>query len=71
MDLEEALEQFGKALGNLKRAYAEEQGVNSNYVTVFVDESDWVTLIPVSREGSWIGAYRERVYTEEDSDNGV
>ena len=43
MTLNEALDSFGTAIGNLKRAFAEEFTVDSNYVAVHVDECDDVT----------------------------
>lgn len=64
MDLDEALKNFGIALGNLKRAYAEEYSKNPNYVEVHIDESDYVTIFPSDATGSYIYAHREWVDTD-------
>jgi hypothetical protein len=66
MNLEEALNNFGIALGNLKRAYAEEYSRNPNYVEVHIDESDYVTIYPTDVSGSYFDAHREWVNTDEE-----
>ena len=65
MDLNEALEQFGIALGNLKRAYAEHYSENSNYIGVHIDDSDNVLIYPTDASGAYFAAHREWVDTEE------
>lgn len=37
---DEALEKFGKALGELKESYADEYGVNPNYLSVSIDDGN-------------------------------
>jgi len=61
---DEALQEFGKALGKLKRAYAEEHGGNSNYMHIIIDESDNVTIIPSLSTG-WFEGRIEWVNTDE------
>ena len=65
MSLDEALEQFGVALGNLKRAYAEEYGENPNYITVHIDDGDYVTMYPTDASGAYFDACRRWVDTDE------
>ena len=65
MTLDEAFEQFGIALGNLKRAYAEQYGENSNYIGVHIDDGDYVLIYPTDASGAYIDAHRERVDTDE------
>ena len=38
MSFDEALEKFGKALGDLKRSYSNEFGVNPYNITILIDE---------------------------------
>lgn len=51
MDFEEAVKNFGKALGDLKRSYAEKVGENPNYISVYVDGDNTVTIIPTLEHG--------------------
>ena len=64
MDLQKAFENFGVALGDLKRAFAEEYGENSNYIQVHIDDGDYVTVHTSMRTGGWFSVHREWVDTE-------
>lgn len=68
MDFDTALEQFGRALGNLKRAYADEYNVvNPSYISILVDDDDYVTILDTTETGHYLtGAHRERVDTWEE-----
>lgn len=50
--MDEALKNFGHALGRLKRAYSEKCGISSNYIRIYIDESDNVTILPRPGYGS-------------------
>ena len=65
MDFDEALNNFGIALGNLKRAYAEKYSENPNYIGVHIDDSDYVLIYPTDATGTYFDAYREWVNTDE------
>lgn len=65
MSLKEAFEQFERAVGNLKRAFAEEFSANSNYVAMHIDDGDYVTIFSTDRGGSWIPVYRNWADTDE------
>ena len=64
MELAQAFEEFGKALGNLKRAYAEEYDKNPHCLMVRVNDDDYIAIVPTDTNGDWIGAYRTWVDTE-------
>lgn len=68
MTLNEALDGFGIAIGNLKRAFAEEFSANSNYVAIHINEDDDVTVFSTDRSGSWTPIYREWVDTDVKGD---
>lgn len=53
MSLDEALANFGKAVGALKRAYGEEECVNSDCLSIIIDEDDYVTIMPTNETGSF------------------
>lgn len=65
MNLDEALKKFGVALGNLKRAYAEEYSKNPNYIEVHADDGDYVTMYSSNESGTF-DAYREWVDTYDE-----
>lgn len=54
-----ALEEFGKALGNLKREYAKEYCKNVNELMVIIDEDDYINIIPT------VAGMREMVFCRE------
>ena len=58
---DEALQKFGKALGDLKRSYANEFSENSNYLSILIDESNNITIIPTLNTGRYIECCREYV----------
>lgn len=62
---DEALVEFGKALGKFKRAYAEDYGCNPNYIKMLIDESNEVIIIPSLGTGYFDGKI-ESVYTSEN-----
>ena len=63
---DEALSEFGKALGKLKRAYGEEFGTNGNYIEIHIDESNNVTIVPTLNTGHYINdVVREWIDTDE------
>ena len=68
MNLNEALNNFGVAIGDLKRAFAEEYSANPNYVAIHIDEGDDVTIFSTDRRGSWTPIHREWVDTDEKGD---
>lgn len=65
MKLEEALNDFGIALGKLKRAYADEYSKNPNYVEIHINDGDYVTIYPTDVSGAYFDAHREWVDTDE------
>lgn len=64
MDFETALEEFGKVLGNLKRAYAEEFDYNSSSLQILINESDFVTIFPTNETGKYIDCFRKWLNTD-------
>ena len=50
--MDEALKNFGHALGMIKRAYSEKCGISSNYIRFYIDESNNVTILPCHGYGS-------------------
>ena len=69
MSLKEAFEQFECAVGNLKRAFAEEFSVCSEYVAIHIDDGDDVTIFCTNRSGSWTPIYRDWADTDEKETN--
>lgn len=53
MSLDEALANFGKAVGALKRAYGEEECVNPDCLSIIIDDHDYITIIPTNETGSF------------------
>ena len=64
MNFDEALKEFGKALGKLKESYAEQYNCNPSYLSISINENNYVTIIPTSETGSYIEAFRDWVDTE-------
>lgn len=64
MEFEEALEEFGKALGKLKIAYAEKYCANPSYIQVLVDAENNVSIIPTIETGEYIYCFRDWVDTD-------
>lgn len=58
MNFDDVLEKFVSAANDLKDAYAEKEGMNSNYLMIVYDENHYTTIIPTDRTGSYIGAFR-------------
>lgn len=52
------LENFEIAVRQLKEAYAEKEGVNSNYLMIICDDNGYTTIVPTNKTGSYIGAFR-------------
>ena len=65
MSFDEALKEFGKSLGKLKKSYAEECNCNPGHLSVIINEDDYVAIIPTDEEGSYIESFRGWVDTEE------
>lgn len=59
--MDEALREFGIALGKLKRSFAEEYHCNPNYVDIDINSDNYVTLVNSQSTGGYIDAYREWV----------
>lgn len=66
MSLEEALDNFGIALGVLKQAFTEHYGENSNYVEVHINDDDYVTIYPSNASGSYFNVHRAWVDTNKE-----
>lgn len=58
MDFDNMLENFEIAVRQLKEAYAEKEGMNSNYLMIICDDNGYTTIIPTNKTGSYIGAFR-------------
>lgn len=56
--MDEALKEFGIALGKLKEAFSKEYNANSNYIDIHIDSDNNVTIINTSSTGSYIDAHR-------------
>lgn len=63
--MDEALKEFGIAVGKLKRAFAEENNCGLDCVEIHIDRNDFVTIIATGKTG-YLDAYREWLVTEED-----
>lgn len=59
--MEEALREFGIALGKLKRTLAEEYNLNVNYIDVNINSDNYITLIDGQSTGGYTNAYRQWV----------
>lgn len=67
MNFEDALHDFGKALGNLKRAYGEKY--NDGYyaqLQVIIDTDNDIAIIPTNEWGAYISCYRGSLDTSEE-----
>lgn len=64
MDFKTALQEFGKALVNLKRAYAEEHQQNSSYLQIFITDDNYVTITSTNYTGSVLDYYRDWINTD-------
>lgn len=64
MSLDEALANFGKAVGALKRAYGKEEFANPDHLSIIVDEDDHVTIMPTRETGTFY-CFCEWVDTDE------
>lgn len=65
MSFEKALEEFGIAIGNLKKAYAEEFCANPSYISIEVDSDNYVSIIPTLETGKHIECFRDWVSIED------
>lgn len=63
--MDEALKNFGRALGRLKRAYSEKCGISSNYIRIYIDESNNVTILSCPGYGSLYDAIETWVDIDE------
>lgn len=63
-ETKQALEEFGKALGKLRKAYSEEFGGDPNDLLVIVDTDDYVTILPNNESGTYLQHFREWVDIE-------
>lgn len=50
--MDEALKNFGRTLGKLKRVYSEKCGISSNYIRIYIDEDNNVIILPCHGYGS-------------------
>lgn len=64
MDFETALQEFGKALGNLKRTYAEKYEQNPNYLQIVITDDNYITITETNYTGSILDYYREWLNTD-------
>lgn len=64
MNFDEALKEFGKALGKLKESYSEQYSRNPSYLSININEDNYVTIIPTNETGSYIESFRDWVDTE-------
>lgn len=62
--MDEALRDFGIAVGKLKRAFAEENNCGLDCVEIHIDSNDFATITAVGKTG-YLDAYREWLCTEE------
>ncbi len=65
MDFDKALDEFGKAVGNLKRAYSDKYNQYTNNFMVIVDEDDYVTIVPTNTTDRYTECCREWINTDE------
>lgn len=63
-EFNEALKQFGKALGNLKQAYADEFGTTADDLLVIADKDNYVSILPNNVTGTYVEHFRDKVDTE-------
>lgn len=50
--MDEALENFGCALGKLKRTYSEKCDISSHHIRIYIDGDNNVTILPNPGYGS-------------------
>lgn len=62
--MNEVLDEFGIAVGKLKRAFAEENNCGLDCVEIHINNKDFVTIIATGKVG-YLDAYREWLVTEE------
>ena len=62
--MNEALREFGIEIGKLKKAFAEENNCNPNYVDIHIDDDNNVTII--STNSNYPDVYRCWLSTEEE-----
>lgn len=65
MNFENEFKEFGKALGKLKRSYADKYNCNPSYLSIHVDENDYVTIIPTNETGEYSECFRNWADTDE------
>ena len=63
--MDEALKEFGIALGKVKSAFAEEYGGNQNYIEVHINQDDYVLIVSTTSSGGYIDCHRQWVDIEE------
>ena len=59
MDFDTALSNFIDAANALKEAYAENEGMNTNYLMIIYDDNGYTTIVPTNKSGTYIGAFRD------------
>lgn len=64
MDFETSLKEFGKSLGNLKRAYAEKYRGNPSYIQIVITDDDYMSITPTDASGTYIECFREWINTD-------
>lgn len=62
--MDEALYEFGIAVGKLKRVFAEENNCGLDCIEIHIDCEDFATIIATGKTG-YLDAYREWLCTEE------
>lgn len=67
MDFDTVLKEFGRSLGNLKRAYAEKYRENTSYLQIVITDDDYISITPTDASGRYIECFREWVNTESDN----
>lgn len=64
MNFEDALIEFEKAVGKLKRAYEEKYGENSSYLEIAISDGNYMTITPTNDTGEYIHCVRRWLDTE-------
>ena len=65
MSINSVLADFGKAVGEFKREWAEECGCNPHYIEIHIDEDDCCSIIETNKEGWMTESYRCDLDTRE------
>lgn len=64
MNFDDALEEFGKAIGLFKRAYAQESNENVDDLMIIIEKNNYINIFPTSPDGRFIVCCRELVKTD-------